>query len=72
MARTTYNLRFTATGEWRRGYRTRKQKNAEAEARHVADVTGEPVDVYGGEGPYRNVVYSTPSAVEFRRERGIK
>ena len=53
--RTTYTLRFEDTKEWIRGYRSRKVKNAEAEARHYAAITGRTVEIYGGEGPYRTV-----------------
>jgi hypothetical protein len=69
--RTTYNLRFVDTGEWYKGYRAYTRTNAEAMARHVADTTDRPVDVYGGEGTLRTVIYETPRAVQYRHERGV-
>lgn len=54
--RTTYNLRYLDNGEWIRGYRSYKVRNAEAQARHVAETTGRAVEVYGGEGAYRVVI----------------
>lgn len=72
--RTTHTLRYAdvkdgyVVYECVRGYRSFKERNALAEARHLHEVTGRPVEVLRGQGPYRGVVCCVPNSVSLREK----